>query len=92
MTQKLIGQDIMEQKWRCLGPTWRKEPSNIKCTGLEYSGQEGTRWTRDNLEMYKEADRKVIKMIWEEANTTPRDHQRLKAVVKTLCSAWNKEA
>ena len=78
---------VRRRKWRWVGHTLRKEPSNITRQALEWNpqgkrkrGRPKQTWRRSLHSELRDSS-----LTWEEAKTLARDRRRWRDAVEALC-------
>jgi len=87
--QDQVKQTILRRKWKWIGHTLRKAPSNMTRQALSWNpqgkrkrGRPKNTWRRD-----LEAELRAVNTTWSKAVREAQDRPRWKAVVDGLCSA-----
>jgi len=85
---------IRRRKWRWVGHTLRKDPSNITRQALDWNpqgkrkqGRPRQTWRRSLTQELKTSN-----LTWEAAKRTARDRRKWRTTVEALCSTRRKEA
>ena len=91
--QEPINVQIRCRKWRWVGHTLRKAPSNTTRQALDWNpqgkrkqGRPKQTWRRSTLDELKR-----IGLTWETAKTHARDRKKWRKIVVALCSTRSKE-
>jgi len=86
--QEPIAVQVRRRKWRWIGHTLRKEPSNITRQALEWNPQGKRKRGRPKQTWRRSLDSEmqVVNLTWEAAKVQVKDRRRWKMTVQALCS------
>ena len=91
--QEPIAVQVRRRKWRWIGHTLRKEPSNITRQALEWNPQ-GKRKRGRPKQTWKrslDSELQVVNLTWEAPKVQVKDRRRWKMTVQALCSTRSEE-
>ena len=91
--QQQMDVQIRQRKWRWLGHTLRKDPTNATRQALDWNPQGKRRRGRPRQTWRRSLQNELrnSNMSWEEAKTCARDRGKWRRAVEALCFSRSKE-